>query len=104
MAERGATGFGIVPNWLIRDPSVSAWAKVLYALLASHCGKSGTWYIRHSQLSEEAGCSVSTVKRALQELHTLDVVEWITHEDTAKGNIYRLWLTPRSTTGERPGR
>lgn len=66
-------GFAAVPNWMIRDESVSLYAIAVYTALASHSGPGG---IHPSQptLAKEARCSESSVRRALVELEELGVV------------------------------
>lgn len=91
-------GFAIAPNWMVRDPSIPARAKVVFLVLSSHTGRDGAWYMGHRQIAEEAGCSVPTVIRALNELRDLGLVTW--DKRTANGglleNVYRVHLTPPS--------
>jgi hypothetical protein len=66
-------GFAAVPNWMIRDSSISTYAIAVYAALASHSGRGG---IRpsHETLAAEARCSERKVRDALNELRDLGVV------------------------------
>lgn len=70
----GAEGFAAVPNWLIRDESVSGPAIAVYGALASHSGKGG---IHPSQLTlaKEARLGARRTRDAINELEQLGVVE-----------------------------
>lgn len=87
MAE--AVGYAVIPNWLVRDPGVSANAKVMYAIISSHCGRAGRWQMPRSLLASEMGMSTDTVRRALRELEALGVLS-VTVTDEALGNHYTL--------------
>ena len=90
MKEEIATGFAAVPNWMIRDSTVSLYAIMVYTALASHSGPGG---IHPSQgvLAEEARCSESSVRRALVELEQLGVVERVRRKDS-KGRASNGYL------------
>lgn len=94
-----AEGFAVIPNWLVRDGSVSGRAKMIFLVLSSHTGMHGTWWISHQAIAEEAGCSVSTVIRALNELRAKGAVSWVQRAD--KGglleNSYRIHMTVGSS-------
>lgn len=66
-------GFAVVPNWMIRDTSVSIYAIAVYAALASHSGLGGI-HPSHETLAAEARCSARKVRDALDELRGLGVV------------------------------
>jgi hypothetical protein len=67
-------GFAAVPNWMIRDTTISTYAIAVYAALASHSGRGGI-HPSHDTLANEARCSERTVRSALDELRALGVVE-----------------------------
>jgi hypothetical protein len=67
-------GFAAVPNWMIRDTTISTYAIAVYAALASHSGRGGI-HPSHVTLASEARCSERTVRSALDELRALGVVE-----------------------------
>lgn len=67
-------GFAAIPNWLIRDESVSLYALTVYGALASHSGPGGI-HPSQTTLAAEARCSDRQVRRALVELEALGVVE-----------------------------
>lgn len=67
-------GFAAIPNWMIRDESISLYAVAVYAALASHTGPGGihpSW----ATLAKESRCSRRSVASALNELEGLGVVE-----------------------------
>ena len=66
-------GFAAVPNWMIRDTSISPYAIAVYAALASHSGRGGI-HPSHETLAAEARCSVRKVQDALDELRALGVI------------------------------
>lgn len=97
------TGFAAIPNWMIRDSSVSASAIAVYGALASHSGPGG---IHPSQklLAQEARCSERQVRYALAELETLGVVERVRRKDSRgrASNGYTLHPNGRLGVDEEP--
>jgi hypothetical protein len=95
-------GFAAIPNWVIRDESVSIHAVTVYAALASHSGPGG---IHPSQptLAKEARCSESSVRRALLELEALGVVERVRRKSSQgrASNGYVLHPNGRLRADER---
>lgn len=67
-------GFAAIPNWMIRDESISAHAVAVYAALASHSGPGGI-HPTQKVIASEARCSVRQVVYALNELVDLGVVQ-----------------------------
>lgn len=70
----GGQGFAAVPTWMIRDSSIRRSAVLVYASLASRSGY-GAIFPSQETIAEESGCSVRTVRTALQELEELGVVQ-----------------------------
>jgi len=66
-------GFAAVPNWMIRDTTISTYAIAVYAALASHSGRGGI-HPSHETIAAEARCSKRKVQDALDELRDLGVV------------------------------
>lgn len=95
-------GFAAIPNWIVRDESVSIHAVTVYAALASHSGPGG---IHPSQptLAKEARCSESSVRRALLELEALGVVERVRRKSSQgrASNGYVLHPNGRLRSDER---
>lgn len=73
--DRQAVGFAVVPNWMIRNTTISAYAIAVYAALASHSGRGGITP-SHETLATESRCSERKVRDALNELRDLGVVTW----------------------------
>ena len=67
-------GFAAVPNWMVRDESISLYAISVYTALASHTGPGGV-HPSQSTLAAEARCSERKVRDAIAELKELGVVE-----------------------------
>lgn len=78
----GAEGFAAIPNWMIRDESISAYAIAVYGSLASHTGPGGV-HPSQAVIAREARCSKRTVINALDELEALGVVERVRRRNAA---------------------
>lgn len=95
---RMSAGFAAVPNWIVREPEISAHEKLVYLVLSSHIGDQGTWFMSHAQIAEEAGISAASVKRALFALRDRGVVSWVGRADPLTGaqlgNSYRITVHP----------
>lgn len=76
-----AEGFAAVPNWMIRDESVTLYAVSVYAALASHSGPGGI-HPSQSTLAREARCSERKVRDALVELVALGVVSRVRRKNS----------------------
>ena len=95
--EESAGGFAAVPNWLVRDDTISGHAKLVFMVLSSHAGRAGTWAMTHRQIAAEAGLGVTSVKAALTELRELGVVGWVTPDDPKEawmGASYTVTMMP----------
>lgn len=84
-----AEGFAAVPNWMIRDKSISPRNVIVYASLASRSGLGG---IHPSQqtLVDETGLSERTIRTALSELEALGVIERVRRTAKQRGRSSRL--------------
>ena len=102
-------GFAMIPNWVVRDPSMSGNAKLVYIALSGRVGSNGCAWPRHQVLADELGLSVSTVKRALLQLRARGLVSWtpqIRPDNSVSSNSYRMTkstTTPRSPLSTPPG-
>lgn len=97
-------GFAAIPNWVVRDESVSIHAITVYVALASHSGPGGI-HPGQSTLAREARCSESSVRRALNELEALGVVERVRRKDKRgrASNGYVLHPNGHLAVDETPG-
>lgn len=97
--------YGRTPTALLRDPDLSARAKLLYALLDDFAGKQHSAFPAAKTLARLCGCADKTVRRALRELADAG---WISiDERPGTSSIYWLeaFAQPRedSTLLHNPG-
>lgn len=96
--------FAIVPEWLLHDSTVSAAAKLLYAVLDRFADQdTRECHPSRDTLAERCGCSVSTIKRVLAELidaHAVTVIERV-DDDTGRqrSNLYVVHRLPPEGRG-----
>lgn len=94
---KAVSGFAVIPRWIQRHESLSGEAKLVYIALTSRIDEDGKCNPGHKLLAKEASCSVSTVKRALEELRDLGVVSWTaTRRDSGarSSNSYTVLSSP----------
>ena len=60
--------FGIVNKTVLTDPELSLSAKAVYSILSTYANKQRTCYPSVKTLADVAGCSCSTIDRAVKEL------------------------------------
>jgi hypothetical protein len=85
------TGWAAIPNWLLRDPDLSPYAKLLYVYLSSRADAHGVSYPSQGTIATETGMSVSTVKRCSKELIDRRIlVVWPVSTAVGRRNNYRL--------------
>jgi biotin operon repressor len=84
-----AGGFTQVPNFLLKDPKVSANAKVVYSMLLSYAWNNDKVFPGQERLAEEIGSTRSTVNRGIGELEESG---WLTIQRRGQGktNLYVL--------------
>lgn len=90
-------GFAPVPNWIVRDTSISGNAKLVYMCLISRANRNQQTWPSHALIAKEAKVSVSSVKTALVELRELGVVTWSQQRRNDGGlssNMYRVLIEP----------
>lgn len=99
-APLSSTGFAIVPNWIMRDPTISVYAKTVYAALASYADRDGIAFPSIRTLATELGISEPTVRKAIETLETLGVVtksKRFAHDSSKHlSNIYRIFIHAQS--------
>ncbi len=95
-----AEGFAAVPNWMIRESTLTIYELAVYMALASHSGRGG---IRPSipTLAREARCSVRKVQDSLKVLEASGIVA-VDRRRGANGawlpSVYRL--LPNGAAGD----
>ncbi len=67
-APAGSPKFSALPHEIIRDASLSRDARLLYAVLQMHWWQGTESYASHAEMAAEMGCSLSGIRRYLDEL------------------------------------
>lgn len=107
VTTRGPQGFAQIPRWVQQSDTISGPAKLVYLALSSRSDRYGQSHPSHATLAREASCSVATVKRALEDLRQLDLVDWdVRFRDDNEGqtsNVYTIAVGQRpSSQGAAP--
>ena len=94
-----AEGFGMIPNWLVRESNISAYGLLVYVALTGRANRTGECFPSMATLAKEARCSVTTARKAVKELQQAGLVQ-VTQRLLAEGiydrnqsNFYRVNLT-----------
>ena len=82
-------GFTQLPNFILRNPDISANAKTTYALLLSYAWHNDLCFPGQERLAKEMGTHVATVSRAITELQACSLIE-IERRGQGKTNIYTV--------------
>ena len=82
-------GFTQLPNFILRNPELSANAKTAYSLLLSYAWHNNLCFPGQERLAEHMGSHVSTVSRAITELEECSLIE-ITRRGQGKTNFYTI--------------
>ena len=101
--ERRSEPFAQIPTSVVRDPTLSVFAKVVYAVLASYANReTALCWPSLRTISHDASCSLQTAQNAISELETRSLIvksrrfEQGTSEKAS--NIYELQgVLPHST-------
>lgn len=88
-------GFTQVPNFLLRDPNVSANAKVVYSMLLSYAWNNNLVFPGQERMAEDIGSSQPTIARAIKELEEQGWLE-VQRRGQGKTNLYVLKFTVRT--------
>lgn len=92
-----AEGFGIIPNWLVRESSLSAYALLAYVALSGRADRSGECWPSIATLAKEARCSASSARRAVRELRLAGLVtvraQQRSHDGGQSSNVYRVYIS-----------
>ena|SRR5689334_9764031 len=96
-----AGGFTQVPNFLLKDPKVSANAKVVYSMLLSYAWNNAYVFPGQERMAEDIGLSQPTIARAVKELEQQGWLE-IQRRGQGKTNIYVLKyrITPANSKNQ----
>lgn len=82
-------GFTQLPNFILRNPELSANAKTAYSLLLSYAWHNNLVFPGQERLAEHMGTHVSTVSRAITELEDCSLIE-IDRRGQGKTNFYTI--------------
>jgi predicted transcriptional regulator len=82
-------GFTQLPNFILRNPDLSANAKTVYSLLLSYAWHNNLCFPGQERLAEHMGSHVSTVSRAISELEDCSLIE-IERRGQGKTNFYTI--------------
>ena len=82
-------GFTQLPNFILRNPDLSANAKTVYSLLLSYAWNNNLCFPGQERLAEHMGSHVSTVSRAITELEDCSLIE-IERRGQGKTNFYTV--------------
>lgn len=95
-AEQEFQAFAAIPNWMVRDTTISGHAKLVYISLMSRTSRTNASWPSHALIGRECGIGVTSVKAALNELKKLELVSWQkrTRDDGgATSNMYFIQTT-----------
>lgn len=82
-------GFTQVPNFILRNPELSANAKTAYSLLLSYAWHNQRCFPGQERMAEHMGTHVATVSRAIQELQASSLID-IERRGQGKTNLYTI--------------
>jgi len=82
-------GFTQVSNVILRDPRLSANAKVLYILLLSYAWQDRECFPGQDTLADNMGCTRRTIIRTLVELKKFKLISWV-KRGLGKSNTYYI--------------
>jgi hypothetical protein len=68
-------GFTQVPNFILRNPDITANAKTVYSLLLSYAWHNDCCFPGQERLAEFMATSVATISRAMSELQTIGLID-----------------------------
>ena len=82
-------GFTQLPNFILRDPGLSAGAKTTYALFLSYAWHNDCCFPGQETLAQSLGMSVGSVNAYVKELEAVNLIE-IMRRGQGKTNIYTI--------------
>lgn len=83
-------GYTLLPNYVLHTKGLSAFAKLVYALILSYAwGSKNASFPGQETLAEDCGLGIATVKRAVKELKEKEFITVI-QRGQGKTNVYVL--------------
>lgn len=94
-------GFTQVPNFILKEPSLSIGAKMTYAMLLSYAWAKDACFPGQEALAKDIGAGERSVRNYLNELEAAGYLE-VTQRGLGKTNLYRLFLVVTKKPGSKP--
>jgi len=82
-------GFTQVPNFILRDPTISLGAKVAYSMFLHFAWNNDSCFPGQDRLAGHMGMSVSRVNEYIKELEAAGLIE-ITRRGQGRTNLYKV--------------
>ena len=92
-------GFTQLPNFILRNPDLSANAKTTYALLLSYAWHNDLCFPGQERLAVHMGTHVATVSRAIQELEANSLID-VERRGQGKTNFYTINFVVKKRFGK----
>lgn len=89
-------GFTQVPNFILRNPDLSAGAKVVYAMFLSYAWHNESCFPGQERLAQDIGMSRSRVSEFISELNRAGLVN-IQRRGLGKTNIYLVHFSVKAS-------
>ncbi len=82
-------GFTQVPNFILRDPSLTLGAKMTYAMFLSYAWHNDFCFPGQESLAKDMGSGVRSIIRYIQELEKESFIQ-VKRRGLGKSNLYKL--------------
>lgn len=83
------TGFTQLPNYILRDTTLTPWARLAYAVLLSYAWQEGSCFPGQQRMAEDLGCSERYLRDALKDLRKHNYIDW-KQQGLNKTNVYHI--------------
>jgi biotin operon repressor len=93
-------GFTQVPNFILRDGTLSLGAKVAYSMFLHFAWNNDSCFPGQDRLATHMGMSVSRVNEYIKELEAAGLID-ITRRGQGKTNLYRIHFVVKSKNSKR---
>ena len=94
-------GFTQLPNFILRNPELSAGAKATYALFLSYAWHNDRCFPGQETLAQALGMSVGSVNAYIKELEAMGLIE-IARRGQGKTNLYTINFVVQRKPKPRP--
>ena len=82
-------GFTQVPNFILKNPTLSVGSTVVYAMFLSYAWHNDSCFPGQERLAEDMGMSVSRINEFIKALESAGLVE-ILRRGQGKTNLYKI--------------